>query len=227
MTLIPSKPKQRYFDFDAFHDYSDEKFYKASCNLEAYYWVKHWPKSEFPITFSCIYGPKHSGKKHLLHIWKDRVGAFEINDFSKSPYEVMRDDQYFILPHIDQVKEHEWLFHFYNAVKERGGFVLTSAYTKPQQWETKILDLATRFKTFHALEIKNPDHLDILLKKMLNDYGIILSEFQIQYILKRIERSFKSLYDLAGKIDLLQKTKGELKFKDICDILICAGDESV
>ena len=122
------------------------------------------------------------------------------------------------MPHIDLVKEHEWLFYLYNVFTTHQCYLLTSAYKAPELWQADTKDLESRFKTFYSVEIKKPENIDKILKKMLKDRGLVLSDFQIQYVVKRIERSFDGLHTFAATVDTIQKKNGVLKFQDVCDL---------
>ena len=212
--------KQQLLPLQWHQDYSQERFHIGSFNELAHKWIQMWPKECSHILFSCIHGPKHCGKSHLLSIWQNKNNAHTI-EIGESPYELIQKNKFFVLHHMDQVEDHMWLFSLYNAFLNAGCFLLTSAYSAPQMWDAQTPDLASRLKTFYSIEIQSPNDLDILLKKMLRDKGMTLSEFQIQYILKRVERSFKKLYQLSDAIDALQKEKGKVLFQDICKL--CEG----
>ena len=68
----------------------------------------------------------------------------------------------------------------------------------------KIIDLSSRIKTFYFIEIFKPDDYLImnLIIKLFNDRQLNLKNHEIiNYITKRIDRSFDSVYNLINKID--------------------------
>ena len=71
------------------------------------------------------------------------------------------------------------------------------------KWKTK--DLISRFTSFTNIEIKLPD--DFLIKKILMkqfaDRQLSLDSEQIEYISKRIERSYSSIIEIVDRIDNL------------------------
>ena len=212
--------KQQLLPLQWNQDYSEKSFHVGSFNELAYKWVQVWPQQCSHILFSCIYGPKYCGKSHLLAIWQKQNNAHKI-ELGELSYHLIQKNKYFILPHIDQINDPMWLFTLYNDFLAHGCFLLTSAYQSAQVWESQIPDLASRFKTFYSVEIQKPNDLSVLLKKMLRDKGMVLSDFQIQYILKRVERSFKKLYQISEQIDQLKKEKDKVLFQDIikmCEI---------
>ncbi|USO02147.1 MAG: hypothetical protein H6850_03475 [Alphaproteobacteria bacterium] len=211
--------KQGAFDLSFPKDYSDKNFYVDSYNEDAYRWIKIWPQKKFDhIHFACIHGPKSCGKSHLMHIWKHYCKATIIEKIGQSPYDLVEKNKFFILPHIDEIKDHRWLFYLYNVFLQHKCYLLTTAYKSPNLWKAETEDLKSRFKMFYPVEIKRPEHLDVLLRKMLKSRGLAMSDFQIQYTLRRIERSFNSLYEFAAKVDEIQQTTGQLKFKDVVNL---------
>ena len=81
------------------------------------------------------------------------------------------------------------------------------------KWKTK--DLISRFTSFTNIEIKLPD--DYLIKKILTkqfaDRQLSLDDEQIEFISKRIERSYLSIINIVNKIDTLalQYKKASIK----------------
>lgn len=216
--------RQLSLDLKFHTNYDLDVFYKAPCNSIAYDWVNIWPNEDSCVQFSCIYGQEGSGKTHLLHIWKKRVNAYRITESdlkNYTPLDLVKGNRFFIYNHIDQQQNQEWFFHFYNALKEYKGYFLVSAYTPPHNWCTSLKDLKSRWLTFHSIELKHPDDetCGIILKKLLKDRGLQLSNRTISYVLKRIERSFKALYCWVALFDRYQTEHGALHFSDVVELI--------
>lgn len=214
---MSEKAKQLYLPIEWTTNYSSESFLRDAGNEQAYRWIHMWPEKCQEISISCICGPKSSGKTHLMRIWQEKHNAFLIN--TKEPtFNIVQKNKFLILPHMDEIADHEWLFHLYNSIVQNQCYLLTTAYTLPHTWSAQTKDLESRFKVIFPVEIRMHEQPDLFLEQMLRNRGLMLSSFQKNYLLKRIEMSHNSLYLLAAKVDLIQKTKGKVKFKDIMSL---------
>ena len=71
-------------------------------------------------------------------------------------------------------------------------------------------DLPSRLKTFSFLEINNPDDemlITVLTKLLLDKQFIVNSNDIFEYILRRVERSYKGIHDIVDKLDVLSLEK--------------------
>lgn len=214
---MSEKAKQLYLPIEWPITYSSDSFLRDAGNEQAYRWIYMWPEKCQEISISCICGPKTSGKTHLMRIWQEKHDALLIS--AKEPtFKIIQKNKFLVLPHMDEITDHEWLFHLYNSIVENQCYLLTTAYTLPHTWSAQTKDLASRFKVIFPVEIRMHDQPQFFLTRMLKNRGLKLSVFQTKYVLKRIETSHNSLYILAAKIDLMQKIKGQVKFKDIMNL---------
>ena len=97
------------------------------------------------------------------------------------------------------------LFEFINEIKASGLSLLITCASDPLKLNWKTKDLISRFTSFTNIEIKLPD--DFLIKKLLikqfADRQLSLDCEQIEYISKRIERSYSSIIEIVDRIDNL------------------------
>ena len=85
-----------------------------------------------------------------------------------------------------------------------------------------LKDLKSRAKNFILLNIEKPDDELIfgIILKNLSDRQISLNDKFIEYIIKRIERSYSNIHDFIYKIDKLSlKKKKSIDLKIIKDVL--------
>ena len=86
----------------------------------------------------------------------------------------------------------------------------------------KLKDLKSRAKNFILLNIEKPndDLIFAIILKNLSDRQISLDNKLIEFIIKRIERSYSKIYDFIYKIDQLSlKKKKSIDFKIIKEAL--------
>ena len=157
-------------------------------------------------TFSFLYGPEKSGKSFLAHIWKNKYNAHKLSnnfeDLIKKKDDILIDDFH----SFDQ----EIIFHLVNyCILNNLKILITSPY-KINDINFKFNDLPSRLKTFSFLEINNPDDemlLTVLTKLLVDKQFIVNSNDIFDYILRRVDRSYKGIYDIVDKIDVLSLEK--------------------
>ena len=157
-------------------------------------------------TFSFLYGPKKSGKSFLSNIWKNKYNAIKLsNNFEeliKKKDNILIDDLFFF--------DQEIIFHLVNyCILNKLRILITSPY-KINDINFKFNDLPSRLKTFSFLEINKPDDemlLTILTKLLVDKQFIVNSNDIFEYILRRVDRSYKGIYDIVDKLDILSLEK--------------------
>ena len=157
-------------------------------------------------TLSFLYGPKKSGKSFLSNIWKNKYNAIKLsNNFEeliKKKDNILIDDLYFF--------DQEIIFHLVNyCILNNLRILITSPY-KINDINFKFNDLPSRLKTFSFLEINKPDDemlLTILTKLLVDKQFIVNSNDIFDYILRRVDRSYKGIYDIVDKLDILSLEK--------------------
>ena len=157
-------------------------------------------------TLSFLYGPKKSGKSFLSNIWKNKYNAIKLsNNFEeliKKKDNILIDDLYFF--------DQEIIFHLVNyCILNKLRILITSPY-KINDINFKFNDLPSRLKTFSFLEINKPDDemlLTILTKLLVDKQFIVNSNDIFEYILRRVDRSYKGIYDIVDKLDILSLEK--------------------
>ncbi len=188
--------------------YKPSDFVVSDCNKYAFNWLEKWP---FKIheNFVCLVGESGSGKTHLAKIWASRLHAEFINcademfnkwlDLSSHDSE----QKYFVLDDADAVLDEVLLFYIYNAIKEKDAYLLLTAKTPPSKWNLSLQDVKSRIATVNILNIHRPDEAAVnsIIKKMLEQRGILAKENVVSYIANTIERSYESINYWINKID--------------------------
>ena len=95
------------------------------------------------------------------------------------------------------------LFNFINDLKASNGFLLVTSKKPLNQLEWSLQDLISRFKSFTSIEIKKPNQnlLKKIMIKQFNDRQLSINIEVVEYILKRINRTYQSVSDIVKLID--------------------------
>ena len=83
-------------------------------------------------------------------------------------------------------------------------------------------DLKSRVKNCILAEIKNPDDdlIFALIIKYFSDKQITIEKRLIEYIVKRIHRSYRKIFDFIYKVDEISlKKKKPINFKTIKNLI--------
>lgn len=164
--------------------YQREDFLVAPCNQNAITWLDSYPN--WPHSMLLLLGAPASGKTHLASVFtKDLYRAKDLTfeDIPYLPAPCAIED-------IDEVGVDETtLFHLYNYTAESNKKVLLTARSMPL-W--KLPDLKTRMSTIPTVKIGLPNDMVIisLILKGLSERELNIESGVIDYVLKRIERSF-------------------------------------
>ena len=182
-------------------------------NFFAYKIIKEWPNWSNNALF--IYGPKNSGKTLFSNIWKARSNANTINSnfFLKDNFKtsinkidskscwIIEDLDILLKKKINDIEEK--ILNFFNIVISKGNHILITSKKNPSNLKNKLSDLTSRLNASIVVEVKEPDQylLEQIILKKLYSKQINVSAKSIQYLINRVERSYKSAKKIANLID--------------------------
>jgi chromosomal replication initiation ATPase DnaA len=185
---------------------AEEDYLVAECNAEAVNWLDRWP--EWPTRVVVLHGPPGCGKTHLSHVFADRSGGTIVDDRAFETDELIDVAARASACIVDDadivVARHEApLLHLYNAVCERGGYLLLTASAPPARWPVRLADLRSRLNTATPVGIGMPDEALIagLLVKLFADRRLQVTEDVVLYSLARMDRSFDAARRLVANLD--------------------------
>ena len=87
------------------------------------------------------------------------------------------------------------LYSIINQAYQDNKYLIISSTISIKKFETKLLDLKSRFSSFIDIGIELPtdDLIRVILTKNFSDKQIQVSQKNIEYILKNIERSYEKI----------------------------------
>ena len=156
--------------------------------------------------FSFLYGPKKSGKSYLSKIWLKKNNAIEY----KNNYELLLNLHKNILIDNLLLYDQEKIFHIVNNCILNNSKILITSDIKINSIDFEFKDLSSRLKTFSNLEINQPNDemlLAILTKLLVDKQFIIKSNEIFEYILRRVDRTYKDINEIVNKLDTLSLEK--------------------
>jgi chromosomal replication initiation ATPase DnaA len=114
------------------------------------------------------------------------------------------------------------LYTLINIVEQNNKFLITTSLKPITEIIFKLEDLRSRTKNFLLTKIGNPDDefMFALILKNLSDRQITLDKKLIDFIIKRVERSYGKIFEFIYKIDRISlKKKKSIDLKIIKEAL--------
>ena len=213
---------QQILSFDYEQNFKDQDFYVSRSNEYSFKLLNSWPKWE--KNFVNLIGENFSGKSHLINIFLQNFKGTKItaskitNDFLK---EIKIHENIIIEDLLESIDEN-LLFTLINNIEQDNKYLIVTS-TKPiVDFKFKLQDLNSRSKNFLLSVIEKPgdDLMYALILKNLSDRQISIDKKLIDFIIKRISRSYGKISDFIYKIDEISlKRKKPIDFKIIKEAL--------
>ena len=168
----PPLPRQLLLDLPHAVGEGLADFLPSPSNREALDAVLRWPPGRARLPPGRTAG---SGKTHLARIWAERAGAVFLRGHELwEPAEPLRrlgDAAACVVDDAEDMADETLLFHLYNRLAERRGWLLLTASRPVAAWPLRLPDLRSRLLTAWPVRIGPPDDglLAALLVKQLAD----------------------------------------------------------
>jgi len=182
-----------------------DDFLVGSCNTMAIEWLDRWP--QWPTPVLVLFGPKGSGKSHLMHVHMAAAGAIPLgyDDLADGNAIALARMGPLVIDDADRDIPEDTLFHLLNAIQEEKSTLLLTASMPAKRWPVQLPDLRSRLLAAAVVEIKpaSDDILAGMLQKLFRDRQIAVEEGVVNYILTRMERSFAAVARIVEKLDAI------------------------
>ena len=213
---------QQLLKFDLKQNYKNEDFYVNKSNFFAFSLIEKWPKWEKNILN--IHGEKYCGKTHLSNIFKKKHKAFKIqaNEFNQESLKEFKVFENLILDDFDENVDEKLMYTLFNVADQDNKFILINSLVPINELNFKLEDFISRAKNCIFAKIENPDDelMFAIILKNFSDRQINVEKKLIDFIIKRIDRSYGKIYEFIYKLDEISlKKKKSIDFKIIKETL--------
>ena len=213
---------QLLLDFDYEQNFKDEDFYVGKSNFFSFELINKWPKWE--KNFLNISGDKFSGKTHLTNIFLKKFNGirFESNFLNDENLRAIKPYQNVVLENLNLDVNEKLIYTLFNIIDQDNKFLIITSLEPITEINFKLEDLKSRTKNCLLAKIGNPDDelMFALILKNLSDRQITLDKKLIDFIIKRVERSYGKIFEFIYKIDKISlKKKKPIDFKIINEAL--------
>ena len=213
---------QLIIKFDYENNFKDEDFYVSSSNKHIFDLLNKWPKWE--KNFLNISGERFSGKSHLINIFlkKFKGKKLEAKSLDNQILKEIKLHQNIVLENLDKDIEEKLFYTFLNIIDQDNKYLIVTSEKPIVNIEFNLEDLRSRSKNFILQNIEKPNDelMFALILKNLSDRQVSIEKNLIDYIIKRIDRSYGKIFDFIYKIDEMSlKKKKSIDFKIIKEVL--------
>ena len=211
--LLNFKHKQNF-------NYND--FYVSKSNFFAFQLIDNWPKWEKNILN--IYGEKFSGKTHLSNIFlsKNKGIKVEENNINNEIFKKLKLYENIIIDNYANITDENLMYSIFNLVDQDNKYLIINSIKPINEIFFKLDDLKSRSKNCLFAQIDQPDDdlMFAIILKSFSDRQIQIDKKLIDFIIKRIDRSYGKIADFIYKVDELSlKKKKAIDLKIIKEIL--------
>ena len=213
---------QLLLNFEYKQNFKDEDFYVSSSNYYAFNLVSTWPKWE--KNFLNICGEKYSGKTHLTNIFIKKFKGIKIeaNLFENKNLNEIKIYENIILDNFDKNIDENLIYSLFNVIDQDNKYLIINSLNPINEMNFKLDDLKSRTKNCLVAKIDKPDDdlMFALILKNFSDRQIVIDKKLINFIIKRVDRSYDKIFEFIYKIDQISlKKKKPIDFKIIKEVL--------
>ncbi len=213
---------QLLLNFEYKQNFKDEDFYVSKSNYFAFNLINSWPKWE--KNFLNISGDKFSGKSHLANIFLKKFKGIKIdaNSFKNEKLQEIKIYENIILENFDQNIDEVLIYSLFNLIDNDNKYLIINSIEPINEMDFKLNDLKSRAKNCLFAVIEKPDDelMFALILKNFSDRQITIDKKLIDFIIKRIDRSYSKIFEFIYKIDEFSlKKKKPIDFKTIKEVL--------
>ena len=213
---------QLILKFDHEQNFKDQDFYVTKTNQYPFKLLNSWPKWE--KNFINLIGEKLSGKTHLINIFLKKFKGIKLDAkiFNDTNLKELKIHENIVLENFDNKADERLIYSLFNIVDQDNKYLIINSILPISEIDFKLKDLKSRTKNCLLAKIDKPDDelMFALILKNLSDRQITIDKKLIDFIIKRVERSYGKIFQFIYKIDEISlKNKKSIDFKIIKEAL--------
>ena len=213
---------QSIIKFNYGRNFKNDDFHISKSNAHIINFLNKWPKWE--KNFLNINGEKYSGKSHLVSIFLKKFKGIKLDSkkINDENIKEIKINQNIVIEDLDNKIDEKLLYSIFNLIEQDNKYLIVTSIKPIVNLDFQLTDLKSRSKNFLLQNIEKPDDelMFALIIKYLSDRQIILDKKLVEYIIKRIDRSYGKIFDFIYKVDEISlKKKKSIDFKLIKEAL--------
>ena len=200
---------QLLLNFNQKQNFNYDDFFVSKSNFYAFEILEKWPKWEKNILN--IHGEKYSGKSHLANIFCKKNKAKKITEkyLNDEIFKELKLFENIVLDNFENIAEERILYSLFNLIDNENKYLLINSTIPINEINFKLNDLKSRSKNCLFAKIDSPDDelMFAIILKSFSDRQITIDKKLIDFIIKRIDRSYGKIAEFIYKIDELSLKK--------------------
>ena len=213
---------QLLLNFEYKQNFKDEDFYVSNSNYYAFNLINSWPKWGKKCLNIC--GEKYSGKTHLSNIFLKKFKGIIIDasSFEDKSLKEIKIYENVILDNLGQNVDERLIYSLFNIIDQDNKYLIINSLIPASEISFKLEDLRSRTRNCLVAKIDKPedDLMFALILKNFSDRQITIDKKLINFIIKRVDRSYGKIFEFIYKIDEISlKRKKSIDFKIIKEVL--------
>tara|TARA_Y100000590_G_scaffold394917_1_gene474470 strand:+ start:1130 stop:1792 length:663 start_codon:yes stop_codon:yes gene_type:complete len=190
--------------------YFKEDFYVSTSNNEAFQLINSWPKW-IKRTVN-IFGPKGSGKTHLISLLKNKTSILEVDcsNLTEKIFFEYKFKEVLIIENLKSNVPENLLFSLYNVSLQDNKYLIFTSEKPINKFNFQLKDLKSRMNstTIIGIELPSDELISVILAKNFSDKQITVEKKHIDYVVKRIDRSYEKISQFISTLDKYSLKKG-------------------
>ena len=213
---------QLLLNFEYKQNFKDDDFYVSNSNYYAFNLINTWPKWE--KNFLNITGEKFSGKTHLTNIFVKKFTGIRIDaeSFANKDLKEVKIHENVILDNLNKNIDENLIYTLFNIIDQDNKYLIINSLNPVNEIDFNLIDLRSRMKNCLVAKIEKPDDelMFAIILKNFSDRQVVIDKKLIDFIIKRVERSYGKIFEFIYKIDEISlKKKKSIDFKIIKEAL--------
>ena len=202
---------QLVFKFPFKTTYFEKDFFVSTNNFEAYKLIESWPKwTDKKIN---IFGPVGCGKTHLINILSKKLKLLSVNanKFDQKINNLVENFECIVIENYEENIDENLLYSFINQTSQFNKFLIINSHKNIKNFKINLIDLRSRLNSFMEIQINLPtdELIKVIISKTFSDKQIDLSNKNLEFIIKNIERSYEKILKFTKDIDNLSLSTGK------------------
>ena len=194
---------QLLLNFNQQQNFNYNDFFVSKSNYFAFKLIDSWPRWEKNIIN--IWGEKYSGKTHLAEIFKKKHKAYYVTEkeINNEILKSIKIHQNIIIDNFENKTDEKFIYTLFNLIDHDNKYLIINSNKPITNMNFQLPDLISRAKNCLLAEIKKPDDelIFALIIKNFSDMQIKIERRLIEFIVKRIDRSYSKISDFIYKVD--------------------------
>ena len=202
---------QLIFKFPFKTSYFERDFFVSSNNFEAYKLIESWPK--WPDKKLNIFGPSGCGKTHLINILSKKLKLLSVDaeKFDENLSNVIENYDCVVIDNYLGNIDEKLFYSFINQIIQMNKSIIINSSMNLKSLRFNLKDLKSRLYSFLEIKIGLPtdDLIRVIILKTFSDKQVRLSNKNLEFIIKNIDRSYDKISKFVKDVDSLSLSTGK------------------